>query len=138
MRSAIVREITVRAPAARVWAALADSATIASWMDDESARIDPRPGGEFQFFDGTTTGHVVRIEPPRELEYTWRQSEWPTEWSDSKVAWELEPIGAAATRLKLKHSDFPNEAELASHDEGWDSYWLGPMVGHLESQADNP
>ncbi|MFI5281972.1 MAG: SRPBCC domain-containing protein [Candidatus Dormibacterales bacterium] len=133
MSSEVVKEITVRAPLRRVWAALTDNPTIAAWMDDESARIDPQPGGECSFFEGSTTGHVVKVEAPRLLEYTWRQAEWPPEWADSKVVWELEPIGRGVTRLKLRHSDFPNEAELASHDDGWDTYWLRPMVDHLES-----
>jgi uncharacterized protein YndB with AHSA1/START domain len=134
MKSAIVKELTVRAPAGRVWAALADSTAIAEWMDDESAHIDPRPGGACTFFGGSTTGHVVLAEAPRRLEYTWRQAEWPAEWADSKVSWELAAAGAKSTRLKLRHSDFPNEAELASHEEGWDVYWLKPMTDYLESE----
>jgi len=135
IKSAVVKEITVRAPAGRVWAALTDSATIASWMDDESAAIEARPGGECRFFDGSTTGHVVKVEAPRLLEYTWRQAEWPSEWADSNVAWRLTPIGTDSTRLELTHSNFPNESERASHDDGWDEYWLRPMVEHLEAGA---
>jgi uncharacterized protein YndB with AHSA1/START domain len=135
MKSEIVKEITIRAPAGRVWAALTDSPTLAAWMEDEDARIYPLPGGECSFFESSTTGHVVNVEAPRLLEYTWRQSEWPPEWADSRVTWELEPVGPDSTRVKLRHADFPNESELASHDEGWDSYWLGPMVDYLESES---
>ena len=132
--TAIVKEVNIAAPISEVWAALTDAPTISAWMGDNSARVDLEVGGAYALFDGETTGRLVRIEAPHRLDYTWRQSTWQPGWEDSLVSWELNPEGKH-TRLKLTHSNFPNVEERDGHDEGWDLYWLEPMVDYLERQA---
>ncbi len=124
------KTLTIHAPIERVWAALTDPKTIAAWMGG-NVQSDPRPGGKYVLFDGETTGQYTHVEAPRRLEYTWRQSNWPAEWPDSIVRWQLKQIGEN-TELQLVHSDFPSEEERLGHDEGWDIYWLIPMKEWLE------
>ena len=128
--TAITKTITIRAPIERVWAALTDPEAIASWMGSE-VLSEPLPGGAYAYFDGETTGVYTRLEPPNRLEYTWRQSNWPSEWADSLVRWQLKQIGDE-TEVRLVHENFPNEEERIGHDEGWDLYWLEPMKAWLE------
>jgi len=99
-------------------------------MNDPSAVIELRVGGNFELFGGETTGVFTEIQEPNVLEYTWRQSSWPSAWADSRVRWELQAEGKN-TAIHLKHSEFPNDAERNSHDEGWDIYWLEPMQDWL-------
>jgi uncharacterized protein YndB with AHSA1/START domain len=131
--STVNKTINIAAPREKVWAALTDAETIASWMGGE-VQSDLRPGGKYVYFEGATTGRYTVVEKPSRLEYTWRQSEWPSEWSDSTVKWVLRPDGKG-TAVQLVHERFPNESEYYGHDEGWDLYWLEPMKEWLESSS---
>jgi uncharacterized protein YndB with AHSA1/START domain len=132
--SVIEKNVLIAAPIERVWAALTVPASIRNWMgDDESIQVDLKPGGQYHFFGSETTGKFTHIDAPNVLEYTWRQMEWLPDWADSVVRWELQTSGTK-TRLHLLHSNFPNDQERDSHDEGWDSYFLEPMQEWLESE----
>jgi uncharacterized protein YndB with AHSA1/START domain len=129
----VTKKITIAAPVEKVWTALTHTKAIASWMGGV-VKVSLKVGGEFAFFKGETTGAFTRIEKPNTLEYTWRQANWPAEWADSRVHWELNPI-KSGTQVRLTHDKFPNEAESAGHDEGWDTHWLTPMKAWLEAKA---
>lgn len=127
----IEKNVVIAAPIERVWAALTRPAMLETWMEDDSVQIDLRMGGKYQFFDGETSGKFLLVERPIQLEYTWRQREWPRDWPDSYVRWEIEPTGSG-TRLRMSHTHLPNEEERNSHDEGWDIYFLEPLRDYLE------
>jgi uncharacterized protein YndB with AHSA1/START domain len=99
--------------------------------DDDLIKIDLKLGGTYVIFDGETTGKFTEIDKPSILEYTWRQESWDKEWKDSRVRWQLTSSGNG-THLQLHHWNLPNVEERDSHDEGWDLYFLGPMVEYLE------
>lgn len=129
----IEKTLTIAAPVEKVWAALADPQAIRAWMgDDSTVEVDLKVGGRYRLFGGDTTGAFTEVAPFHTLEYTWRQGEWPADWPDSVVRWELAAAGNA-TKVRLTHRAFPNKQERDSHDEGWDIYWLGPMKEWLES-----
>ncbi len=126
---------SVRAAIDEVWAALTDAETIEGWMGaGEVKSVDLRVGGSYSIFGGSTTGSFTVIEAPRRLAYTWRQAEWPADWEDSLVEWDLSPT-AEGTSVRLCHSRFPNEDERASHDGGWDDYFLDPLQDRLETSG---
>jgi uncharacterized protein YndB with AHSA1/START domain len=125
------KTVLINAPAEKVWAALTDRKAIAGWMGQEGLKVTLRKGGRFAFFGGATTGKFTVIQKPNTLEYTWRQQEWPKDWADSLVHWELKPKGGR-TQVRLVHSRFPNKHERDGHAEGWDLYFLGPMKAWLE------
>jgi uncharacterized protein YndB with AHSA1/START domain len=129
----IRKSVLIAAPIDKVWAALTGPKAIAAWMGG-TVKSNPRPGGRFALFGGETTGRYARVQKPTQLEYSWRQANWPAEWADSQVRWTLKATGAG-TRVALAHDRFPNEAERAGHAEGWDVYWLEPMKAWLESRG---
>ena len=129
----VEKNVIIAAPIEKVWAALTDPQAIGAWMDDEAVKVNLKVGGRYKFFGGETTGEITALAPPHTLEYTWRQGEWLKEWPDSVVRWELKPSGKK-TRVHLTHRRFPNQSERDGHDEGWDTYWLGPMKAWLESK----
>ena len=131
--SYVTKSVIIQAPIEKVWAALTAADAISGWMGGP-VKSDLRPGGKYAYFEGATTGRYTLVEQPQRLEYTWRQSEWPAEWSDSTVKWELKPEGKG-TSVLLVHDNFPNESERSSHDEGWDLYWLESMKEWLEKDA---
>jgi len=116
---AIEKEIVIKAPVEKVWAAL---------------KVSLKVGGKYRLFGGVTTGKFTAIKEPSMLEYTWRQAEWDKDETDTLVRWELAPEGKKKTRLRLVHSGFDDQQGRDDHDEGWDVYFLGPMKEWLESQ----
>jgi uncharacterized protein YndB with AHSA1/START domain len=129
----VTKTVTMHAPIERVWKALTEPKSISAWMGGK-VQSDPRVGGKYAYFDGETTGQYTLVEAPQRLEYSWRQSSWTSDWSDSIVRWSLRQIGEN-TEVRLLHEDFPNEEERDGHDEGWDTYWLIPMKRWLEGNS---
>jgi len=128
----VERELEIAAPIDRAWEALTDPASIEAWMRSGDVAVDLRPGGSYRFFGGDTTGVFTRVMRPHALEYTWRQANWEAGWPDSVVAWDLRPLEGEATRVRLRHTAFPNEAEAQAHDARWDEYFLSPLRSWLE------
>lgn len=129
----VTKRVAIAASIEKVWAALTSPRAIQGWMGGK-VRVNLRAGGKYALFGGETTGKFTRVEKPGALEYTWRQANWPAEWADSRVHWELKPT-KTGTQVKLTHDRFPNQDERDGHDEGWDLYWLEPMKKWLEAKA---
>jgi uncharacterized protein YndB with AHSA1/START domain len=129
----IEKEIVIKAPVGKVWAALTDPEAIGAWMDDDSIKVVLKVGGKYALFGGVTTGKFTAVEKPSALEYTWRQGEWEKSEPDTLVRWELKPEGKK-TRLRLVHSGFDDRKGRDDHDEGWDVYFLDPMKEWLEKK----
>lgn len=125
----IVQEITIKAPAARVFEALTMPEQLVKWwgqpgrFEVTTAQCDPRPGGQW-VMRGTGVGGrpfsvvgVYRtVEPPRLLVVTWRP-DWQGDPTESLVRWELEEKDGV-TRVRLTHSGLVTEASRNSH-RGW-------------------
>jgi uncharacterized protein YndB with AHSA1/START domain len=132
MPHTVRKTVHINAPIEKVWAALTNAKAIGAWMGDGSVKSTPRKGGKYSYFGNATTGQYTEYEKPALLEYTWRQHEWPKDWADSVVRWELK-ADKTGTKIKLAHTQFSNKEERDGHDEGWDVYWLEPMKKWLEA-----
>jgi uncharacterized protein YndB with AHSA1/START domain len=131
----IEKHIHIQAPVEAVWAALTEPAAIMAWMgEDSEVAVDLRVGGRYQFYFGATTGEFLEVDAPRRLAYTWRQTEWQSDWPDSVVGWTLTPRDGG-TGIHLTHDAFPNTSERDGHDQGWDLFWLNPMKDWLEAPS---
>jgi len=119
-QDAIVSEIQISAPPARVFKALTEAAELKVWFNDPSCPIktwemDARLGGRYHYKTekGAVVvnnvsafechGEIVEFDPPRVLAYTWIAN-----WHDDTarrtlVRWELTPK-AGGTHLKVTHS----------------------------------
>jgi uncharacterized protein YndB with AHSA1/START domain len=107
----VERELVVEADPERVWDALTDESILADWFAPE-AQLDPAVGGEVEFEceDGRRAGTVVRVEPERELAFTWAR---PGE-DESLVEFTLEPV-VGGTRIVVKERALgPTSAVSAS------------------------
>jgi uncharacterized protein YndB with AHSA1/START domain len=103
-----------------LWRALTDAEQLRGWMAN-TVRIDPRPGGvfEFRFGDADTewaAGSVEAAEPPRLLELRWT---FPGE-PQSVVRFEIEPREPGAL-LILDHRRLAL-ASGASYSAGWHAH----------------
>ena len=127
---AVEREIHIAARPDVVWAFWVDPSRIIRWMG-RSASLDPTPGGELRIDYGNgnvVSGRYVELDEPSRLVFTWGWED-PAEAvrpGGSVVEVELAPDGDG-TRLRLRHSGLPNDAEVAGHAEGWD-YFLSRLL----------
>jgi uncharacterized protein YndB with AHSA1/START domain len=125
----IQRELRIDAPPERVFAFFVEPERLVRWMGS-SARLDPRPGGEFrlEYANGSVAiGTFVAVERPRRVAFTWG-------WQDPN-----DPIrpGASAvdvtltadhggTVVRLRHSGLSGESRR-THEEGW-IHFLGRLM----------
>jgi uncharacterized protein YndB with AHSA1/START domain len=125
---AIVQEITINAPASRVFEALIDPAQRMKWwgqkgrFETTNVESDLTPGGRW-LMTGTGMGRPFKvegvyriIEPPRVLAFTWLPS-WDEDATETLVRFDLDEQNGTTT-VRLTHSGFAKEDSRARH-QGW-------------------
>ena len=136
----IVQEITIEAPAARVFEALVDPAERVKWWGREgrfqatNAESDLRPGGRW-LMSGVGMGRPFKVEGvyriiqrPRVLAFTWLPS-WDEEATETLVRFDLDEQNGFTT-VRLSHSGFATESSRARH-QGWPQ-----ILGWLKAYAE--
>lgn len=139
----IVQEISIDAPAAKIFAALTEPDQLTQWWGEEGKyqvthmETDLRVGGRWRT-TGTSTdgqpfsvGGVYRaIEPPHLLVYTWAH-DWGGDGdkSETLVRFDLTEHNGS-TLVKVTHSGFVNPQSRDNHDRGWTVVlgWLRDFV----------
>jgi len=126
--SLVVRR-TIRATAARLFAAWTDPAQIVRWWGPSGVRctgaeVDLREGGGYRignrFADGREVwiiGTYERIDAPHRLVFTWRLEPGPDH--AERVSVRFEPRGEA-TEIVIVHERIASAEARASHEAGWD------------------
>ncbi len=139
-------EVLVAAPADVVWNDVTDPVAIAEWFwperMDPYAEVQPVPGGPWSVSSDpagiAVDATIVELEPPNTLRLQWR---WRgEEESVTEVELSLHPVTesgdlgrtstdpdlskdasgpGAATRVRVVHSGFADEADRDNHVEGW-------------------
>jgi len=137
---AIVQEITIKAPAARVFEALVDPAQRMKWwgkkgrFETTNAESDLRPGGRW-LMSGMGMGKPLKVEGvyriiqrPHVLAFTWLPS-WDEEATETLVRFDLYEQNGFTT-VRLTHSGFASESSRARH-QGWPQ-----ILGWLKAYAE--
>ena len=139
-QDAVIVEIEIFAPPARVFEALIDPDQLAQWFTNETCpakfwKMDPRLGGSYSYateqanfeINGVNEfkchGEVTEIDPPRLLVYTWIANWHLDKDSKTTVRWELTAT-ASGTRVKVTHSGLFNDPASRKDYSGG---WLGVM-----------
>jgi uncharacterized protein YndB with AHSA1/START domain len=143
----IEREVVIRAPALRVWAALTEPAHLAEWFGDGGAEMDGlHPGGRITFVwreHGTARAVIEVVDPPHAFSYRWalRPDVDPRPGNSTLVEFTLREEGSV-TRLRVVESgfaglDWSEEERLGdvrANVSGWAAE-LGELVAYLEREA---
>ncbi|MGB8010931.1 MAG: SRPBCC domain-containing protein [Terriglobales bacterium] len=135
-QNAVISEIDIAAPTARVFEALTNSAQLARWFNDTSCpikfwRMDARLGGSYSYatekgnfeVNGVSEfschGEIVEFDPPRLLAYTWFGNWHIDPAMKTLVRWELTPT-ASGTHVKVTHSGLAQDpAARKDYSGGW-------------------
>lgn len=152
-QNAVIAEIFIAAPPARVFQAISDPAQLPKWWGQDGlyrvtrSTMDVRPGGKWRSegvgADGTqfyVEGEYLQVDPPKLLVHTWVSS---YDSARTVVRWELEPQpvhglhpagprkSGTGTLVRVRQEGFGTNVESArSHGEGWKRVlgWLQAFV----------
>jgi uncharacterized protein YndB with AHSA1/START domain len=127
----IVQEVSIKAPAARIFAALTNPDELLKWWAAEgkfratNVECDLRPGGRWSMRvasdhsgDASCTsvhGEFRSIDPPRILIFTWIRDE--QNLPETLVCWNLEETEGVTT-VRVTHSGLTSEG-LRTRNSGW-------------------
>jgi uncharacterized protein YndB with AHSA1/START domain len=131
-KDAVVSEVEIAAPPARVFQALITREQALQWGGGDAFQVtawemDARPGGDWRFvsrekgsdreFDHH--GKVVEVDPPHVLVYTWFANWHSDPLHQTMVRWDLIPT-PTGTRVKVTHSGLAQLPEAcAGYSQGW-------------------
>lgn len=139
----IVKEITIRSSASRIFDALTDpSQRLEWWARSDRFRAvhvesDLRPGGKWlMHFDSngsaaTLSGEYRVVDRPFVLEFTWQPS-WDADSGTTTVRFDLIEHDDVTT-VRVTHSGFTAEASHARHS-GWPDL-LHALRSYVETGA---
>ena len=140
----IVQEVTMNAPAERIFAALTKSDEILKWWAAEgkfhvvSAECDPQPGGKWLIrvaassehdAPSTVYGEYRIIEAPHLLTYTWIRE--IGNYPDTLVRWDLKETDGYTT-VRVTHSGFKS-VEDRTRNNGWPVV-VGLLQAYVEAK----
>ena len=115
----IIHRIGIRAPAAKVYEAVATTQGVAGWWTRDTtgtAQVGGTVSVRFRRADGTQIGgmdyEVTRLEPHREVQ--WRFLDGPPEWLGTEVTFDLAQDGDT-TILNFGHRNWQEPVEFMAH-----------------------
>jgi uncharacterized protein YndB with AHSA1/START domain len=84
--------------------------------------------------DFINEGKILEIVPNKKLVHTWKWNQF-SEFPETTVTWDLEPISDGKTRLTLTHTGFTGKekgpASLEEHTKGW-SFFLNELISYCK------
>jgi len=132
---------TIPAPAADVFDVWLDAKSPGGpWFGAERVILNPVVDGLFYFavqHEGRTWPHYgrfLRIDRPRNVEYTWVSE--ATKGLESIVAITFEPRGSQ-TEVTLRHTGVPDDDLGRQHKDGW-TWMLSMLAERFASRAPAP
>jgi len=136
---AVVCEVEIRAPAARVFAMFTDPALLVRWIGIR-ALLEPRPGGSFRFelVPGEfCSGRYVEVVPDRRVVFTWgwESDALPVAPGSTTVEVDLSERDGV-THVRLTHRGL-DAAIRDMHEDGWGRY-LARLSAAVEGRDPGP
>ena len=124
MELAVEKDVFVAASPGVVFDYFTKPELLTRWQADE-ADVDVRPGGHLVWRlspENVARGEYVAVEPPHRVVFTfgWEGNQGVPPGS-STVEVTLEPEGDG-TRVRLRHTDLPDDDARVNHGVGWAHY----------------
>ena len=128
-RTSIHQEVDFKTTPARIYEALLDAKQFSAFTQD-TAEIQPQPGGAFKLFGGRIEGRNIELVPNQRIVQAWRPADWPA-GVYSVVKFELAARGPGA-RVTLDHTGFA-EDKWQGLNEGWPIRYWDPLHRYLNA-----
>lgn len=136
----VIKEVTINAPASKVWEALTDKHKMKEWYFD-IAEFEPKVGFEFTFSgkdkEGKEKVHLCKITevvPNKKLQHTWRYKGFE---GDSLVTWELTEEDGK-THVKLTHTGLASFGDVpAFARENFNMGWTQIVETWIKNYVEN-
>ncbi|GAX73098.1 hypothetical protein CEUSTIGMA_g551.t1 [Chlamydomonas eustigma] len=94
-------------------------------------KLDPRPGGQFSWFNGSVVGEFLELDTDKKLVMKWKFSTWK-EGCFSKVTITLDAPEVGTTILKLHQTDIPEEDAFGQPVfENTEKGWRGQILQRI-------
>lgn len=129
MADAFQIEMVIAAEPQRVFTAWLDAKEHAAFTGGGEAVVEPWTGGRFISWDGYIHGILLGVEPGRRIVQTWRTSEFPPEYRDSRLTVEFEEA-RGGTRVRIRHADLP-PSQVKKYEKGWMEHYLKPLAKYF-------
>lgn len=138
----IIHRIGIRAPAAKVYEAVATAEGVSGWWTRETtatAKVGGRVNVRFRHKDGKEIGQMdfemTRLEPNREVH--WRILAGPPEWVGTDVTFQLTQEGDM-TVLNFGHRHWKEPVEFMAHCSTKWAVFLMSLRELVETGAGKP
>jgi uncharacterized protein YndB with AHSA1/START domain len=129
-------EVTIAAPAERVWAHFTTAAGLMRWVGPDAV-ADPVPGGVLRWTHpngATVIGRFLELVPHTRVVFTYG-------WEDGRLGVPAESTTVeidlvehdGVTTVRLVHRGLPPGA-VADHEQGW-AYFLGMLCDAVGQRA---
>lgn len=127
----------------KLWDALIQADITPEWFDGMKVQFEPKAGAKLTYDiktpDGNqlsvVEGNVLEFNPKKKLVYTFRLSAEPKATSDreSRVTYELDPVGPDSVKLTVTHDDFDGKTHtFFGVSQGWPRH-LSNLKTYLET-----
>jgi uncharacterized protein YndB with AHSA1/START domain len=116
----------IQAPVAKVWQALTDAAVAEQWGAGP-AKVEPKEGGIFSYWNGDIHGTFTKLVPEKLIEQDWYGHDNPT-WKYT-VQFTFEDHGDSTTVHMLLAGDIVDEQRDI---DDWKEYYFEPIRKLLE------
>lgn len=138
----IIHRVGVRAPAARVYAALATASGVAGWWTTETSGVS-EPGSTLELAFSTRAGErlgridalVLALEPDACVR--WRFTAGPEEWHGTEAVFRLSQE-SEFTIVRFAHRDWREASEFAAHCCTKWATFLMSLKAYVETGAGRP
>jgi activator of HSP90 ATPase len=108
-----------------------------AWLDSDGhsqmtggvANCSNLIGASFNAWDGYIEGQNLNLIPNKEINQTWRTSEFQDDDKDSQLTIRLEEIGNE-TELTLIHTNIPEGQ--TQYEQGWKEHYFQPMHDYFD------
>jgi uncharacterized protein YndB with AHSA1/START domain len=135
----ILHEVTIEAPADKVYKALTEQAGLAAWWTHHT-KAEPRVGSiaEFGFYGGQAVFKmkIDTLEPGSTVNWS-VQGGGPPDWANTRVTWDLS-TEENGTKVLLGHRGFASEdGSFANTNYNW-GWFLTSLKSYIETGKGTP
>ena len=122
----IEQTYAINAPVSEVWKALTDGPTAEQWGAGP-AKVDPREGGEFSYWDGDIHGIFTKLVPQERIEQDWYGHDNPT-WKYNVVFSFSGDDKTTTVHMTYSGNILDEQKDIAD----WRDYYFDPIKQLLE------